>query len=651
MLASVKLYKETAFNPVNLPFDLEALEARASSTVDVGTVDINQVYGLSMLRIPATEETVMSADYMRLTPESGAYGPAYYVITGYYMTSSDTASLSLSPDPFMSLGGISEIGYKAGRVKRYTFAPEDNGNLLCDPFFIPQRQPDIVFDTLYKYEGNNMEFWDIVLSTVKLESINLETINEMYKAVENSDKTISYTVTNEPDTVEYGTSYTMRIPVFSGSNIQTGMLTVYQRGVQGYRYDFATTRDGLKKLNILGRANAIIGGYRIPRQMVELSMNSNRVNSVSAKGPTIEFDQSYVSRSVPYPNGWEDFSDEEKFILQHYEGFRCGIQSLLSGDSYEMQFTKAWGKVYFMIDPSPDGTIYACLPPNMAGSSDTQDPQGKEFMLYLMERYGIKGGPWPRINILADGTAGIYPAMLQQQAAQKFGDWDAQRGIGRTRIQNAVADTQTALGALASIPGTTASAHMSQGGFGHAITGAGFGGGLSSSRGYGLSQSVGSNDYLGMLPNFVGRMGADILADYDANTIMQQRAHAKNMERAALNVEAASAIPTQVQLAFPSLGDYVGNPVMIYTMWPQQSDMKRFVDIWRKYGMVCDIDAAGQTPVRSDFGYWQYPATKDCKCCYMEISGANAYTEGNAPLELLRDVNASLAGGIRFWIE
>lgn len=111
MLKQVTLFFNTGFNSINFPADPQTLYLFDNTQYPV--MDLVQENFLSAIKIKASEDEILDADYLRI-------GDAYYSVEGYVMTSQDIAMLSVTQNAILSVGGIDKLEYITGEVFRST---------------------------------------------------------------------------------------------------------------------------------------------------------------------------------------------------------------------------------------------------------------------------------------------------------------------------------------------------------------------------------------------------------------------------------------------------------------------------------------------------------------------------------------------------
>lgn len=111
MLKQITLFFNTGFNSINFPADPQTLYLFENK--EYPAMDLVQENFLTSIKIKATEEDIIDADYLRI-------GDAYYSIEGYAMTSTDVVSLAITQNAILSVGGIDKLEYITGEVYRTT---------------------------------------------------------------------------------------------------------------------------------------------------------------------------------------------------------------------------------------------------------------------------------------------------------------------------------------------------------------------------------------------------------------------------------------------------------------------------------------------------------------------------------------------------
>lgn len=324
MSYQVKLYKNTGFNPENIPASPAVLESVASSGT-VPALEIMQQRYLSGVRISTTWDDVKDVDYCKIGDEY------YFVGNGIRMVASDVAYLPLELDPITSVGGVGNIKVLDGQTERYSGVTVGSGD---DPLLAPKNTMDI--------EGG----W-ILGDTTGTEYI--ECTLSPGGTVQGEGRTFEDAATGETVCVPQAKECSIRT-IFEDVAGNTSY-----RGTCLYDSTDADTRANIAGLRSLGLEGSIISHVRYPASMVDITTggetHGGQTEPIAArvKGTSVTAVQLPISDDIAsgYDNAAHiNNSDYAKVGLVSCDG--SSVEFIPSDIDISMGVTR-------ITDPNPDG--------------------------------------------------------------------------------------------------------------------------------------------------------------------------------------------------------------------------------------------------------------------------------------------------------
>lgn len=391
----IRLYENTGFNSVNIPYSKAYLSVAANQYYDsvkgnLPPLDIIQNRNLASIRINATWDMVNQADYVVLykhnKEKQGTSDAAIntsirnngwcYIITNAVMANTDTAILTLSPDFLTSVNAAEELSDEDGQgdlplriidgiVSRSSWALNQlrtSGGLnvldvdLNDTLLTPSGSMKILTDRLSAETLGSGSGRTILLSTIDLSSAH-------------NTKALKFTVPNTVDSVVVPTiDYVDNASSveFSVNNPGSGSASPSQKypGVCAVSFSGVTANSNIRKaltnIRALGLESAIIAQYYIPSIYCS-SLGSGLVSSIQGQAGLL--DSAFVTNDVKVKthNGTIskilNYSPYESVGLVTATGSKMEAhpQDLRnsSGDALEGLIPVA-----FIADPRPEGRPY-----------------------------------------------------------------------------------------------------------------------------------------------------------------------------------------------------------------------------------------------------------------------------------------------------
>lgn len=384
----IRLYENTGFNSVNIPYSKAYLSVAANQYYDsvrgdLPPLDIIQNRNLAAIRINATWDMVNQADYVVLynntesTPDASITKNGWcYIITNAVMANTDTAILTLSPDFLTSVNAAEELSDEDGQgdlplriidgiVSRSSWALNQlrtSGGLsvldvdLNDTLLTPSGSMKILTDRLSAETLGSGSGRTILLSTIDLSSAH-------------NTKALKFTVPNTVDsvvvpTVDYvddGSSVE-----FSVDNPGSGSASPSQKypGVCAVSFTGVTANSNIRKaltnIRALGLESAIIAQYYIP-SMYCSSLGSGLVSSIQGQAGLL--DSAFVTNDVEV--GIHNGTISKILNYSPYEsvGLVTATGSKMEAHPQDLRNSSGGAltglvPVAFIADPRPEGRPY-----------------------------------------------------------------------------------------------------------------------------------------------------------------------------------------------------------------------------------------------------------------------------------------------------
>lgn len=179
---SVRLYKTTGFNTVNIPDSPALVESLYGATAfNTSSISIMQDRFLSEIRVRAEWETVKDVDYLKL----GTSDPQYYFVNGIRMANTNTAVLSISIDFINTIGGVSNISILDGITSR-VHVTDDGYGKYCedDPLTAPAQPLELHTVWITPNDQNSPPTHTYVEATVNLPLTGASVKGKKYASVD-----------------------------------------------------------------------------------------------------------------------------------------------------------------------------------------------------------------------------------------------------------------------------------------------------------------------------------------------------------------------------------------------------------------------------------------------------------------------------------
>ena len=668
------LYRGTKFNTINTPASKSVLDA-VVDTVSVPALDIYQARQLSSFVVRATREQLENVDYLYLANDSDVTDFAYYTVSGFAMTSKDTAVLSVNLDPGMTAGGLINMDFLDGIVERH-HVPKDADKFGAfdehDPYISPA-QPLLVDLFEPDFTGPQGETNPHIRDEVTI----LETTVNLYKMYTQGQSALAKlkaidwesqdnNVVTVP-TVEAGQekSYlSMHWGSASSQKYRSSALpnatfyapdwhTFWSDQLPDPSYDYDSSdwlSEAITYIRSLGLEDAIIAQYSIPYYMImptEISpLSGNKGPNPSDRpeqkmvGVISELSGNCVNDEVDLP-----FERNYTHVVQNnrlFYGENCQyhIVSIASGN--EAQFLPEEIRynnqnkpfIRMVVDPRPKGAPYFRFT-YFRGDGDGSSVDINNMFF----RNAVRGLGWQNVPLRYEGGSASLLNQYKYESQVEMGLFNASNTI----FQKSVESQRMGIGSLLNALGSLGSAASNMAGSANAIGDSiRFSSEGSLGMQYGIAPTIGANisSPIGSLVNAAYSIfngGANNIQNY---VDIQKEAPAWNLER---NTELANLlIANQVvapSIQFPiseGIRDFIGNTCLVYRTYYTEADVTRLDKILNMYGYRHTV------PMDKSL------LTNRSKFNYIKAAGVSV-SNSNIPKWLRDAVGAQLSAGIRIW--
>ena len=267
MSYSCTIYNNSGFNSCNIPDSPTVLRSAADSYFNVPALDILQERFLGKIKVKATWDEVKDADYLKL---SGGSRDWYYSIDQIAMLSKDVVEFSVTPDYFLSIGGVDALKVIDGITERVCPPYDDYASWdSSDPLLTPNEPLQIVGG--WSYPTGLSEGTDFTLIEC--------TLDPFKTAILKNCTSYSYTDVGGLQTVSvpkaYGNVFSTRYRI-SGQEISVSPNTMVFPMVTGgsdeWGHVLYDAFDAIATLRSLGLEQSIIRQVSIPRRFLSPSV-------------------------------------------------------------------------------------------------------------------------------------------------------------------------------------------------------------------------------------------------------------------------------------------------------------------------------------------------------------------------------------------
>lgn len=296
MSYAITVYCNTGFNSVNIP-DSPALLENCQRVLNVDGLEIISNRTLTGVKVRSTMDLMEDADYIKI-------GDFYYSVKGVAPISQDVVYLSLTPDYFLSAGGVNNFANSGGtnfgqkkmvlldgvtsrvHVSDDTFGKYVEDDPFCAPAFpldyecfhyTMEADPEGTFDDNY---------YTLVESTYDLRSLGDGTADA---GTTYTDRNSGEVVTvpdvpiNEKGTEFYGLDDHMAMSGIRLANTPYSMVREAS-GTTTPQVEIEYTKNGINKTRALGVESGVSAATVIPKKAIGVVVNLNTYNIDSITG-------------------------------------------------------------------------------------------------------------------------------------------------------------------------------------------------------------------------------------------------------------------------------------------------------------------------------------------------------------------------------
>lgn len=645
-MVTVTAWQRTGFSPVDLPKDRSVLEVHPELCVWLAEpVDLCQIYNLSEIRLKGTETESANIDYIELARGNER---AYYVVAGPpVMTSGNVVSLPVVPDPFMTAGEASNLQVKGHVIRNTRNGVYRGRNTLLDPLMIPSYPCLRKFKGAFNEVGNggstsDAGYYHVIASSVQLPYDVSFNPNDLYQIDFNTGKVSASWL---PEAVgQYGTTVEIHLQINAADEP-----TVFSSKTSGYALylNNAQVDKYLQALWGIGGQGAILGSYKIPVSLfeIETASGSSRITKITMKSQQVNFGQEFQQPSKLY----EDYNGPDKALVKNNadlitfsDQYRIGIISTISGSRQVSKGYSTTGTVICVADPRLNGKPYFILPDAVKDAATDVD----DYNIAQLFSRGIPGGEWESVPLSYSGAMGWASqqatmvnrddmAAKRNSYANEFEMYTAAGSVMTAGLSAATGNinwenndyiqSKRAIGRGAKNYIDSITPIPEQGGFVSQALGI-VGNGIGS-----VARTLGvSDEYL-----------TPISSESRNNVIRQQESERAKSQ---YMIDYKFVAPTTTAIPATTWQGCVGNGVIIYVEYPDPEDVKKWARMVDYFGAVAD----DYPDIINNIGT---PPRLEQVRCFIQAVGTVIHNSAEAapPASVLRDCEAALAVGVRFW--
>lgn len=449
----------------------------------------------------------------------------------------------------------------------------------------------------------------------------------------------------------------------------------------------SSVREALNVIRSLGLEGAILASYSLPEGAGGITDYGGANTNQKLVGKSYIFSTNgwWVPGSSGHFTGETSQSNPTRMMYQSEAYDYDYLSSDLYGSgnpAHNMRILYGKFRKYVMCSPAT-GSVLEALPEELtalrwAYNSSTVGKHGAPYICcftdprptgrpyYNFLRFGlaqlnetslnlyegaIAGGQWAEVPIVFTGMAGEFQARVGYELSASYSDYLASpERTYRSMVSGAqmqMYNTQdeawnNIFGKVATNATLAAGGGLVAGGPGGAVVGA-VGGTASATFNAMNAEAAATNTYNNRLQNAnydmlrgaSGNYNEAMRGNITANNLVE-RARAREYERAQFELSTAYQVPRANFMATDTMRDITNNCIFYARYTPTVKDLQRMDRILDAYGYKVN-----------DFGY----GTGRSRYCYIEGSieynGAVANIVGGK--DMLADINAQLANGVRVW--
>lgn len=595
--AHVYAYLDTGFSSLNTPATPAVLQSSAVSVVDLGLINCLSLIGKKSGDIRVHDFAgIATCDYLRIVFSDNPIN-TFWLVAGYDYLSSDTLSLHIVLDGFLTAGGTAGITSASGYVKRKTVSDDTYGKYnQNDPLLVPSQ--NLIFRSIDKFALNdpNEDYYTVVLSTINLLYLGSTPASEMgltYGDVTAGEAVVVPQVPKIPDswktTVEYG-NYSYTIPA--------GFCFLLDASMTVNSETSYPVQEGIARARSLGIEGGILAMYSLPKSKFTVT-----APDISWSSPIFGSITIHLGLVTKITSTEKSFNSSINFNFASVNNKRAlygGLEkvkvvSVASGEQAEYEIEDLYSptaqNTTVTVKEIADGRAHG--KPIFYPRYFMDKEQSADNMLS-----SVSGIEWQNVPLIFDYASG------EGLTRTKF---FASKDIG---VQNMLDSQGTGAAGLVM---NTATDLLSNG-----ISG-----------------------------NLVGAIGSAInngsaLAEYYNKMELDWRTFARNrsLEMKSMMIETRVVAPEVNFPASESVRDFIGNGVLVAFVTPTDADIARFDKILNMYGYSCSGDALSASDLTAGLHY-----------SYVEASGVAIQSNIAIDKNIKEMAEAQIEAGIRIWKE
>lgn len=594
--ARVYAYCDTGFSSLNTPAT-PAVLASAGTMLDLGEINCLSLIGKKSGSIRVRDYTgIATTDYLRIVFSDNPIN-TYWIVTGYEYLSSDTLSISIVLDGFLTAGGTAGITSISGYVNRKTVTDDTYGKYnQADDMLVPSQ--NLIFRNIDKFALNDPdeEFYTIVLSTVNLLYLGAtpaEAMGLTYGDVTAGEAVVVPQVPTIPDDwkteVEYG-SYKYTIPA--------GFCFLYDASVTINGNTTYPVQEGISRARSLGIEGGILAMYSLPKSKFTVTAPDITFSLPVVGSVTIHL--GLVTKITSTDNSYNASIAFEFASVNNKRALYGGLEkvkvvSIASGEQaeYEIEdlYSPTAGNTNITIKEVADGRAHG--KPIFYPRYFMDKEQSVDNMLS-----SVAGIEWQNVPLTFDYKSGEGIERIKYGASREIA------------LQNMMDQQATAFAPKVFNAGVDVAKSF--------LTGGAFAGASS-------------------IINNGANLGQTLLG-YESE--WRQFNRSRELEKKNMLISGRVVAP---EISFPvseSVRDFIGNGVLVALVTPTNADIARFDKILNMYGYKC----AGDTLTVSDL-------SAGLHYTYIEASGVSIQSSIPIDKNIKEMAEAQIEAGIRIWKE
>lgn len=594
--ARVYAYCDTGFSSLNTPAT-PAVLASAGTMLDLGEINCLSLIGKKSGSIRVRDYAgIATTDYLRIVFSDNPIN-TYWIVTGYEYLSSDTLSISIVLDGFLTAGGTAGITSISGYVNRKTVTDDTYGKYnQADDMLVPSQ--NLIFRNIDKFALNDPdeEFYTIVLSTVNLLYLGAtpaEAMGLTYGDVTAGEAVVVPQVPTIPDDwkteVEYG-SYKYTIPA--------GFCFLYDASVTINGNTTYPVQEGISRARSLGIEGGILAMYSLPKSKFTVTAPDITFSLPVVGSVTIHL--GLVTKITSTDNSYNASIAFEFASVNNKRALYGGLEkvkvvSIASGEQaeYEIEdlYSPTAGNTNITIKEVADGRAHG--KPIFYPRYFMDKEQSVDNMLS-----SVAGIEWQNVPLTFDYKSGEGIERIKYGASREIA------------LQNMMDQQATAFAPKVFNAGVDVAKSF--------LTGGAFAGASS-------------------IINNGANLGQTLLG-YESE--WRQFNRSRELEKKNMLISGRVVAP---EISFPvseSVRDFIGNGVLVALVTPTNADIARFDKILNMYGYKC----AGDTLTVSDL-------SAGLHYTYIEASGVSIQSSIPIDKNIKEMAEAQIEAGIRIWKE